>query len=131
MTRLTETWAELADTSATEMGLCVADGHVHDPETLARALIDAGALGDILAGAIDRGVPLTRDVVVVAERLLRAVQATQPIAVAREIDRVVAALEGEDAQVAPDALHPTHVFRATRAVHGALARAYGEGNKTS
>jgi hypothetical protein len=131
MQRLVELWADLAYRSTIEMGLCVADGYAHDPEGLARALIDAGALGDILAGAVDRGVPLTRDVVLVAERLLQAVQATQSIAVAREIDRVLAALEGEDAQVTPDALHPFHVFQATRALHLALARAYGEGSQAA
>ncbi len=104
------------------IGASVDSGFVHDAPALMTALIDAAALARMLHAALERGFPIERPALLAAESLLRAVYVAQPALVAREVERVLAVLEGEEPVT--DELLPEHAMTATRAIEQLLALGY-------
>lgn len=104
------------------IGASMDSGFIHDVPALMTALVDAAALAKMLLAAIERDFPVERDVLLAGESMLRAVYASQPALVAREVERVLAVLEDEEPLT--DELLPEHAMAATRAIELLLATGY-------
>lgn len=115
-------WATSAAETEAALGASMDSGFVHDVSAMVTALVDAQALARMLFEAMGRGFPVDRPVMVAAERLLRAVHATEPALVAREVDRVLAMLDDEEALT--DELLPGHAHGATRALYAVIEAGY-------
>ena len=120
---LASRWSALAVESASAIARTTDDGFVSEPETLARLLADSELLGTTLSEAVGRGFPVDHAMILAAESLLRAVIGVQPVLVAREVERVLQALDGDEVPE-DELLTPSRVFSAASAVEGALTVAY-------